>query len=89
MANWHELIEIAMKKNGDNWGDMSHCTLGTRQLLVEFDDDLGVPEGVAFTAWSVKWVYFPVVNGGAEWVDFVPRSLCDYAKIHVGAKPPE
>ncbi len=60
------------------------CTLSEEELDVEFDDDLGLSDGKAFTAWTGDLVLFPVDSDGAEWVASVPRNPCDIATKHVG-----
>ena len=52
------------------------CTLTEKELDAEFDNGIGAPCGVPFTAWSAKWVYFPVVYDGSESVYRVPRNPC-------------
>ena len=60
------------------------CTASKEEMDKEFDDGYGGREGIAFTAWSKDWVYFPAVYDGSEWVDRVPRNINDYATPHVG-----
>lgn len=61
-----------------------HCTLTEEELNRKFDDEYGAPDGKQFTAWSKKYVYFPVVYDGAEWVGRSPRNPCDEVTNHVG-----
>lgn len=49
-----------------------------------FHPGFGGVEGVAFTAWSKDWVYFPVCYDGKEWVARVPRNPCTHITEHVG-----
>jgi len=79
MATWKERIEFAA--SGDK---ILKCTLSKEELETEFDDGFGIQEGKPFTAWSAKWVYFPAVYDGAEWVARAPRNPCDSATEHVG-----
>lgn len=50
----------------------------------EFDGGYGGSEGCYFTAWGGKYVYFPTVYDGAEWISFVPRNPCLQATRHIG-----
>ena len=52
----------------------------------EFDGGYGGSEGCYFTAWGGKYVYFPTVYDGAEWISFVPRNPCLQATQHVGGE---
>jgi len=52
----------------------------------EFDGGYGGSEGCSFTAWGGKYVYFPTVYDGAEWISFVPRNPCLQATRHVGGE---
>ena len=49
-----------------------------------FDAGYGAEEGVAFTAWSENYVYFPINYDGAEWVGHAPRNPCDIKMEHQG-----
>ncbi len=81
MANWKEKIDDA--SDGDK---IISCTLTDKELLVEFHDSFGCSEGKSFTAWGEKYVYFPVVYDGAEWVGKAPRDPCDEATEHMGGE---
>ena len=50
----------------------------------EFDSGYGRSEGCHFTAWGHKYVYFPAVYDGSEWMSFVPRNPCLHATEHIG-----
>jgi hypothetical protein len=52
----------------------------------EFDGGYGCSEGCKFTAWGGKYVYFPAVYDGSEWMAFVPRNPCLQATSHVGGE---
>ena len=79
MANWKELIDYAL--DGDS---LISCTLTEKELIRNFNNGYGGSEGEPFTAWSEKYVYFPVVYDGAEWVGRAPRNPSDEATKHVG-----
>lgn len=78
-TNWKELIEEAAK--GDK---IIACTLTEDELLLEFNDGYGNYEGKPFTAWSEKYVYFPVGYDGAAWAGRAPRNPCDEETKHQG-----
>lgn len=61
-------------------------TLSADDLEVSFDDGFGGSNGKSFTAWGEKYVYFPVVYDGAEWVGYAPRNPCDEATSHWGGE---
>lgn len=79
MSNWKTML--AQQASGDV---IIACTLTDAELLEDFDDGYGCTAGKPFTAWSAKYVYFPVQYDGAEWVGSAPRNVCDEATYHVG-----
>lgn len=79
LDNWKSLIELAAE--GDK---IIACTLTDEELLIQFDVGFGFIEGIPFTAWSERYVYFPIVYDGAEWVGRAPRNPCDEATEHQG-----
>ena len=81
MANWKEMIEEAAGED-----KIIACTLTEQELLEDFDDGFGVHEGKAFTAWGEKYVYFPIVYDGSEWVGRAPRNPCDEVTEHMGGE---
>jgi hypothetical protein len=81
MANWKDEIE---REAGDD--KIIACTLTDEELLTEFDEGYGCHNGKEFTAWGEKYVYFPIVYDGAEWVDKAPRNPCDEATNHMGGE---
>jgi hypothetical protein len=52
----------------------------------EFDGGYGGSEGCSFTAWGGKYVYFPAVYDGSEWIECVPRNPCLIATTHIGGQ---
>jgi len=52
----------------------------------EFDGGFGGSEGCHFTAWGGKYVYFPAVYDGSEWIECVPRNPCLIATTHIGGQ---
>ena len=81
MSTWKELLEYAMKKRGEKLADLEANTLTEADMVKEFDSGYGGTEGVPFTAWSAKTVYFPICYDGVEWVGSVSR--------HPDGKPTE
>lgn len=85
MATWYEMLKEAMFEDGENF-EKKVCTLTDAGLLEEFNSGYGGSEGAPFTAWGDKWVYFPLVYDGAEWVGHAPRNPCDIAMDHQGGQ---
>lgn len=81
MSTWKELLEYAMCERGETLADLEANTLTEVGMVKEFDSDYGGTEGVPFTAWTAKTVYFPICYDGAEWVGCVSR--------HPDGKPTE
>lgn len=81
MATWKALIKALAKDD-----EIIYCTLTDKELEEEFYSGYGMSNGKPFTAWSEKYVYFPVVYDGAEWVERVPRNICEVATNHVGGE---
>jgi hypothetical protein len=82
-TNWRIEIASAIGKNDDK---LIHCTLSEDELDVLFNSSYGGGEGKPFTAWGEKYVYFPIVYDGAEWVGWAPRNPCDEAMVHQGGE---
>jgi len=61
-----------------------YCTLTEEELDEVFDNGYGGIEGKPFTAWSEKYVYFPIVYDGSEWVGSALRNPCNIATNHQG-----
>jgi hypothetical protein len=83
MTNWRELLSRAQDQNGDK-GELKKIYPPNIDLDREFDCGFGTTNGEPFTAWSDKWVYFPIVYDGAEWVGSAPRNPCEVAMPHQG-----
>lgn len=81
MANWKDMI-----KNEAGEDKIISCTLTEDELRKEFNEGYGMHEGEAFTAWGEKYVYFPIVYDGAEWVGKAPRNPSDEATEHMGGE---
>ena len=73
MRTWAKLLQDEMKERGETLADLESNTLSIAAMEVEFDASYGCKEGVPFTAWTAKTVYFPVCHDGSEWVGSVSR----------------
>lgn len=82
-TNWREMLIEAFNETGDNFTEMQ-TTLTDDELVKFFDDESVGREGSHFTAWGEKYVYFPVVYEGLEWVGYAPRNPCDVKTTHWG-----
>jgi hypothetical protein len=85
MANWKEMLIEVFKETGDDFEKME-TTLTNEELVREFDDGYGISSGTHFTSWGEKYVYFPVVYDGSEWVGYAPRNVCDIKTAHWGGE---
>lgn len=85
MANWKEMLIDVFNETGDDFLKME-TTLTDEELIKEFDDDVGEVGGTNFTAWGEKYVYFPVIYDGAEWVGYAPRNVCNIKTSHWGGE---
>lgn len=83
MATWQKLLTKALSLHGESWQDLVSTTLTSSELNSEFDEGFGEPEGCSFTAWTLKRVYFPAANDGAEWVASAPRNPCQEKTKHI------
>lgn len=79
------MLKEAFANNKEDYSKMV-TTLTEDGLNREFDDGFGGSEGEPFTAWGEKYVYFPVVYDGAEWVGSAPINPCDEKCSHVGGE---
>jgi len=82
-TTWRTKLLQAFTETGDDFDQMI-CTLSEKELDEEFDPSYGFIGGKAFTAWGEKYVYFPVVYDGSEWVGYAPRNPCGEATPHQG-----
>jgi hypothetical protein len=85
-TDWHECITEELARHGETWDDVVDCTLSADGLQKKFDPGFGCHEGAAFTAWTHRRVYFPVVYGGSEWVESVSRNPDGVPTTHVGGE---
>ncbi len=82
-TTWRKELEKEFEKNGDDFSKIK-TTLTEKELSTEFNSDYGGEEGVPFTAWGEKFVYFPICYDGSEWVGSAPRNPCKIKLCHQG-----
>lgn len=80
---WKTLIQEVLTARGETTDDIIASTFKPGEDELMFNPDYGNYEGVPFTLWTHKFVYFPVQYDGREWVDSIPRFPCDEATYHV------
>ena len=71
-TTWRKELAVMMESNMDLCDYV--CTLSEEEMDIVFDDGFGLEEGLAFTAWTDDYVYFPLCYDGSEWVGSVPRN---------------
>lgn len=81
--SWKKGLEECFEHTGDTLDDLA-CTLSEDDLILEFDESLGIIQGKPFGAWSKDFVYFPACYDGAEKVAFVPRNPTGRPIEHIG-----
>lgn len=74
MTNWKERITATLTDCGETWKDVESCTLTDDEMAESFNSGFGGTEGLPFTVWTVKRVYFPICYDGSEWVGSVARN---------------
>ena len=74
MESWEMMLDKALKENNETWSDIVQNTMNSDEMEKEFDPGFGLPEGIPFTVWTEKSVYFPICYDGAEWVGRVSRN---------------
>ena len=84
MTSWRRELRTAFEQTGDDFSKMV-STMTEEELGVEFESGLGETEGIPFTAWGKKYVYFPVCYNDDEWVGWAPRNPCDIKTDHQGS----
>ena len=82
---WANMLKEAFAEKEEDYSKMI-TTLTEAELNKEFNDGFGSSEGKPFTAWGEKYVFFPVVYDGAEWVGCAPRKPSDEKCSHVGGQ---
>ena len=79
MLTWRKMIK---ETAGDD--KIISCTLTDKEMDIEFNEKSSGIEGKPFTAWSERYVYFPVTYDGEEWVGRAPRNPCKQITDHQG-----
>lgn len=78
-TTWRKELAVMMESNMDLCDYV--CTLSEEELDLVF----GLEGGLAFTAWTDDYVYFPsCYDGGSEWVDSVSRNPNGVSTMHLG-----
>lgn len=85
LTTWYKLLKEAFEEVGDDFSKMV-TTLTDEEIHRAFNNGWGTSEGEPFTAWGDKYVYFPVVYDGSEWVGRAPRNPCDEKCAHAGGE---
>lgn len=73
-ACWKQMIDRELEANGEVWEDVEANTMTEDEMAREFDSGFGIAEGVPFTIWTKKSVYFPICYDGSESVGRVSRN---------------
>jgi len=84
MTTWRKLLLPALAEQGEGFADIISNTITPEQMDIEFDEGYGSPEGIPFTVWTHKRVYFPICYDGAEWVGSASRNPDGVATVHQG-----
>ena len=69
--NWKEELTQALADNGETWADIEANTMSEEDMAKS--NSLPGRGGCAFTVWTAKRVYFPVIYDSNEWVGSVSR----------------
>ena len=86
LTTWRlEFLEL-FEVTGDTFASLVAITLTDSELDVEFDSGFGGSKGKPFTAWSEKYVYFPAVYDGSEWIACVSRNPDGQPTSHIGGE---
>lgn len=84
ITTWREEIRVAMLPHAETLDDIVFNTMSEEQMGTQFDSGYGGTEGIPFTVWTAKRVYFPACYDGAEWVASVSRDPDGFSTDHVG-----
>jgi hypothetical protein len=84
-ATWRTELLKAFARSGDPPESMQ-TTLSEAELDLRISKTYGGSRGLPFTAWGERYVYFPVVYDGLEWVGYAPRNPCDEKTDHMGSE---
>jgi hypothetical protein len=81
--SWKDMI-LKVMRDDDSFDNMEKCTIPLEELSREFYTGYGGADGTPFLLWTKKYIYFPAIYDGAEWVERIPRDPCDIDFEHVG-----
>lgn len=81
--SWREALTEEMAIHGETFADIVSNTMTDEQMDKVFDAGFGGVEGVPFTVWTARRVYFPTEYDGAEWVASVSRDPDGKPTTHV------
>lgn len=70
---WRKMLIEEMKDYGESLSDIVSSTMTEAEMDEPFDSGYGFTEGIPFTVWTERRVYFPLYYDGAEWVGSVSR----------------
>lgn len=80
---WRELLRKELENQKESFTDILYNSMTEEEMDVKFDAGFGSHEGIPFTVWTKKRVYFPKEYDGSEWVESAPRDPCDEKMGHV------
>ena len=95
MTTWLEELKTLAQSRGFtlkdilawNVGGVIYKTMPRKMLDEKFNDGYGGSEGTPFYAYTDKWVIFPVVYDGMEWLAAIPRDpMQGYGPTHHGGE---
>lgn len=84
MDSWEQLFAEAFELTGESWADVVSSTMTSEEMRAKFHAGYGGTEGIAFTVWTERKVYFPICYDGSEWVGFVSRNPDGQPTEHQG-----
>ena len=85
-TTWNKMLKEICEKDGEEFANLKVFVEKDGGMDKPFDNGFGGSEGPSFTAWGEKWVYFPIVYDGAEWIGHAPRNPCEIAMDHQGGE---
>ena len=74
MSSWKRLLIMAMQERGETIEDIESNTMTDEEMNKEFNAGYVGLEGIPFTVWTARTVYFPIGYDGSEWVGSVSRN---------------
>jgi len=81
-TTWRKEVERAM--HDETWDDIVASTFKDGEENVEFDSGYGGTQGIPFTIWTKKRVFFPLCYNGSEWAGSASRNPDGIAMGHQG-----